>query len=51
MESEDGRLNHDIGLGSFEDHQEMMQDPTDIMEQHMKKIKSKHSMNMSSGDE
>jgi hypothetical protein len=48
MESDDGRLNHDIGLGSFDENHT---DPTDIMEQHMKKIKSKNSMNMSSGDE
>ena len=48
MESDDGRLNHDIGLGSFDEN---TTDPTDIMEQHMKKIKSKNSMNMSSGDE
>jgi hypothetical protein len=48
MDSDDGRLNHDIGLASFENHHD---ETAEMMDAQMKKIKSKHSMNMSSGED
>ena len=50
MESDDdGKLNHDIGLASFDDQHH--EEAAEMIDQQMRKVKSKHSMNMSSGDE